>query len=57
MGPPSQLPPPQQVVQQAPPAKPNRFGGLGQVLATSAVGGVGFGAGSAVGHGIVDAIF
>ncbi|KAI9440126.1 SH3-domain-containing protein [Lactarius indigo] len=60
-GPPSQSAPPQQVVvQQAPPqapAKPNRFGGLGSVLATSAVGGVGFGAGSAIGGGIVDAIF
>jgi len=56
-GPPAQLPPQQAVVQQAPPPKPNRFGGLGQVLATSAVGGVGFGAGSAIGSGIVDAIF
>ncbi|KAI0297267.1 SH3 domain-containing protein [Multifurca ochricompacta] len=61
-GPPSQpAPPAQVVVQQAPsgqPPKPSRFGGLGQVLATSAVGGVGFGgAGSAIGGGIVDAIF
>jgi len=61
MGPPSQPPPPQQVViQQAPaqPAKPSRLGGgLGQVLATSAVGGVGFGAGSAIGSGLAHAIF
>ncbi|KAI9440234.1 SH3-domain-containing protein [Lactarius psammicola] len=59
-GPQSQQAPPQQVVvqQQAPPpAKPNRMGGLGSVLATSAVGGVGFGAGAAIGGGIVDAIF
>jgi len=57
--PPSQPQPPQQVaVQQAqPPAKPNRFGGLGTVLATSAVGGVGFGAGSAIGNDLVHAIF
>ncbi|KAH9018468.1 hypothetical protein EDB85DRAFT_2294492 [Lactarius pseudohatsudake] len=49
--PPSQPAPPPQVIQQQapPPAKPNRFGGLGSVLATSAVGGVGFGAGSAIG--------
>ncbi|KAI0067357.1 SH3-domain-containing protein [Artomyces pyxidatus] len=57
LGPPSQPAPPQQVVQQAPPQKQSRFGGLGNVLATSAVGGVGFGAGSAIGSGIVDAIF
>ncbi|KAH9974840.1 hypothetical protein BJV74DRAFT_863315 [Russula compacta] len=47
-GPPMQPPPQQVVVQQEPrsqPAKPNRFGGLGQILATSAAGGVGFGAG------------
>ncbi|CED84176.1 Adaptor protein GRB2, contains SH2 and SH3 domains [Phaffia rhodozyma] len=71
--PPSQMqsyqppPPPQnqqvQQVQQAgqvgPPVapKPSRFGGMGQVLATSAVGGVGFGAGSAIGGGIINAIF
>jgi len=61
LGPPSQPPPQQVVAQQAPaqPAKPSRFGGggLGQMLATSAVGGVGFGAGYAVGSGIVGAIF
>ncbi|KAI9512956.1 SH3-domain-containing protein [Russula earlei] len=60
MGPPGQPPPQQVMVQQAPPSQPpksNRFGGLGQVLATSAVGGVGFGAGAAIGGGIVDAIF
>ncbi|KAH9958574.1 SH3 domain-containing protein [Russula dissimulans] len=60
MGPPSQPPPQQVIVQQAPPSQPpksNRFGGLGQVLATSAAGGVGFGAGAAIGGGIVDAIF
>ncbi|KAI0261549.1 hypothetical protein BC834DRAFT_895810 [Gloeopeniophorella convolvens] len=61
MGPPGQPVPPQAVVvQQAPgpePPKQSRFGGLGNVLATSAVGGVGFGAGSAIGSGIVDAIF
>ncbi|KAH9178372.1 SH3 domain-containing protein [Lactarius sanguifluus] len=61
-GPPSQPAPQQQVAvqQQAPPpTKPSRFGGggLGSVLATSAVGGVGFGAGAAVGNGIIDAIF
>ncbi|VDC06858.1 unnamed protein product [Peniophora sp. CBMAI 1063] len=53
-------PPQQQVVQEAPQQqKPSRFGGggLGNLLATSAVGGVGFGAGSAVGSGIVNAIF
>jgi len=60
VGPPSQPPPQQVVVQQAPPsqpAKPNRFGGLGQIMATSAAGGVGFGAGAAIGGGIIDAIF
>lgn len=52
-------PPQQQVAVQEPQKKPSRFGGggLGNLLATSAVGGVGFGAGSAVGSGIVNAIF
>lgn len=50
--------PAQQAVIQAPPQqqqKPGRFDGFGKVLATSAVGGVGFGAGSAVGSGIINA--
>ncbi|KAJ7183119.1 hypothetical protein C8R46DRAFT_1209291 [Mycena filopes] len=44
---------------QAPqvPPKKGKFGGLGNTLAQSAVGGVGFGAGSAVGSHIVNAIF
>ena len=45
-------PPPQmQVVQQAPPAEPpkkHRFGKLGNTMANSAAGGVGFGAGKLV---------
>jgi len=60
VGPPSQLPPQQVVVQQAPPEqqpKPSRMDGMGRLLATSAVGGVGFGAGTAIGSGLVDAIF
>ncbi|KAJ7116349.1 SH3 domain-containing protein [Mycena epipterygia] len=44
-------PPPQQ------PPKKGNFGGLGNTLAQSAVGGVGFGAGSAVGSGIINSIF
>ncbi|KAI5120209.1 hypothetical protein M0805_006315 [Coniferiporia weirii] len=53
---PMQAPP----VQQAPPPQPektSRFGGLGNTMATAAAGGVGFGAGSAVGAGIIDSIF
>lgn len=55
-------PPPaqqQQVVQhqEQPPQKQGKFDGMGRLLATSAVGGVGFGAGSAVGSGIINAIF
>ncbi|KAI0059164.1 SH3-domain-containing protein [Artomyces pyxidatus] len=61
VGPPIQNQPPQQVVvqQDAPQQqqKPSRFGGLGTVLATSAAGGVGFGAGSAIGSDLVHAIF
>ncbi|TFK82703.1 SH3-domain-containing protein [Polyporus arcularius HHB13444] len=46
-------------VQQAPeqPPKKNKFGKLGSTMATSAAGGVGFGAGAAIGSGIVNAIF
>ncbi|EJU02703.1 SH3-domain-containing protein [Dacryopinax primogenitus] len=52
-----QPPPPQpQPVQQDPP-KQSRFGGLGQVMATSAAGGLGFGAGAAIGGDLVNAIF
>ncbi|KAK7454505.1 hypothetical protein VKT23_011259 [Stygiomarasmius scandens] len=53
-------PPPQPVPAQAqqPPEKPpSRWGGLGNTMATSAAGGVGFGAGSAVGSGIINSIF
>ncbi|KAH9954244.1 hypothetical protein BGW80DRAFT_1402848, partial [Lactifluus volemus] len=50
-GPPSQPIPPLQ------PDKSNRFGGLGRVLATSAVGGLGFDAGSALGGDLVQSIF
>ncbi|KAH7928053.1 SH3-domain-containing protein [Leucogyrophana mollusca] len=39
------------------PPKKNRFGGLGSTMAQSAAGGVGFGAGSAVGSGIINSIF
>ncbi|KAJ7086059.1 SH3 domain-containing protein [Mycena belliarum] len=49
---PSQAPPPEQ-----PSQKPSKMGGLGNTLAHSAVGGVGFGAGSAVGSGIINSIF
>ncbi|KIJ52656.1 hypothetical protein M422DRAFT_43481 [Sphaerobolus stellatus SS14] len=51
-GPVSQAPPPP----QAPPKK-HKFGKLGNTLANSAAGGVGFGAGAAVGSGIINAIF
>ncbi|XAO22554.1 hypothetical protein I312_101327 [Cryptococcus bacillisporus CA1280] len=60
--PPMQVMPPQQqvqggvVVQQEAPHK-HRFGKLGSQLGTAAVTGVGFGAGSAVGSGIINSIF
>ncbi|KDQ57296.1 hypothetical protein JAAARDRAFT_194450 [Jaapia argillacea MUCL 33604] len=60
MQPPMQPVQQQQVVvaePQEPPKKPSRFGGLGNIMATSAAGGVGFGAGSAVGSGLINAIF
>ncbi|KAL4247939.1 hypothetical protein ABKN59_008943 [Abortiporus biennis] len=37
--------------------KKSKFGGLGNTMATAAAGGVGFGAGAAIGGGIIDAIF
>jgi len=52
--------PPGNVVVEPPPEQPpkkSRFGGMGNTLVQSAVGGVGFGAGSAVGSGIIDSIF
>ncbi|KAH7912784.1 hypothetical protein BJ138DRAFT_1099966 [Hygrophoropsis aurantiaca] len=39
------------------PPKKSKFGGLGNTMAQSAAGGVGFGAGSAVGSGIINSIF
>ncbi|KAF8553977.1 SH3-domain-containing protein [Imleria badia] len=54
--PPPGPPTPQPVAQQAP-AKKSKFGGLGQVMAQSAAGGAGFGAGAAIGSGIVNSIF
>jgi hypothetical protein len=48
--------PPQPVPEQQRPQK-NKFGGLGQTMAQSAAGGVGFGAGAAIGSGIVGSIF
>ncbi|KIJ62756.1 hypothetical protein HYDPIDRAFT_176231 [Hydnomerulius pinastri MD-312] len=56
MAPPSGPPPPQPSPQQQPPKK-SKFGGLGQTMANSAAGGVGFGAGAAVGSGIINSIF
>ncbi|KAJ3886763.1 SH3 domain-containing protein, partial [Lentinula edodes] len=57
-------PPPGPVIvsASAPPApmdqpKKNRFGGMGNTLATAAVGGLGFGAGSAIGADVVNSIF
>ncbi|KAI5830639.1 SH3-domain-containing protein, partial [Schizophyllum commune Tattone D] len=51
-----QAPQPQQPPAEEP--KKSKFGGkLGNTLAHSAVGGVGFGAGSAVGSGIINSIF
>ncbi|KZP27407.1 SH3-domain-containing protein [Athelia psychrophila] len=59
VGPPPQQ---QQQVQQPatpsdPPPKKSRFGGLGNTLAQSAAGGLGFGAGSAVGGDLINKIF
>jgi len=51
VGPPVPEPAPEQ------PPKKSRFGGMGNTLAQSAVGGVGFGAGSAVGSGLINSIF
>ncbi|KAJ7746614.1 hypothetical protein B0H16DRAFT_1320819 [Mycena metata] len=56
IGKPTQAPPAAAPAPQQPPKK-GKFGNLGNTLAQSAVGGVGFGAGSAVGSGIVNAIF
>jgi len=52
-------PPGNVIVQPAPeePPKKSRFGGMGNTLAQSAVGGLGFGAGSAVGSGVINSIF
>ncbi|KAJ3806706.1 SH3 domain-containing protein [Lentinula aff. lateritia] len=56
-------PPPGPVIvsASAPPAPvdqpKNRFGGMGNTLATAAVGGLGFGAGSAIGADVVNSIF
>ncbi|TEB34722.1 SH3-domain-containing protein [Coprinellus micaceus] len=60
--PPQQSPPPgasvtQGVGQQGEQPQKHKFGKLGNTLAHSAVGGVGFGAGSAVGSGIIHSIF
>ncbi|KAF9526364.1 SH3 domain-containing protein [Crepidotus variabilis] len=58
--PPYGPPPPQhQIIQEEPPKKKPGFlsGGLGNTLAHSAAGGVGFGAGSAAAGGIINAIF
>jgi len=43
--------------QQQPDKKKSKFGGLGNTMATSAAGGLGFGAGAAVGSGIINSIF
>ncbi|OBZ72329.1 [PSI+] inducibility protein 3 [Grifola frondosa] len=54
------MPPPApevQVVQVQQEPKKHRFGKLGNTMANSAAGGVGFGAGAAIGSGIVNAIF
>ncbi|KAJ7039552.1 SH3 domain-containing protein [Mycena alexandri] len=57
VGKPTQASPPAAPAPQQPPKK-SKFGNLGNTLAQSAVGGVGFGAGTfAVGSGIVNAIF
>ncbi|TFY68017.1 hypothetical protein EVG20_g3718 [Dentipellis fragilis] len=54
-----QAPPPQPQYQEPPPPqqKPSRFGGLGQTMATSAAGGLGFGAGAAIGGDLINSIF
>jgi len=57
MGPPGNIVVAQAVPEQPQPPKKKRFGGLGNTLAQSAAGGVGFGAGSAVGSGIVNSLF
>ncbi|KAG1750727.1 SH3-domain-containing protein [Suillus lakei] len=49
-------PPVAQPVPQQPPKK-GRFGNLGSTMATSAAGGLGFGAGAAIGGDIVNSIF
>jgi len=57
------VPPPMApIVQPAPqapaePKKKSKFGGLGSTLATSAAGGLGFGAGAAVGGDLINSIF
>ncbi|KAF9223451.1 SH3-domain-containing protein [Gyrodon lividus] len=56
MAPPSGPSAPQPVPQQQPPQK-HKFGGLGQTMAQSAAGGVGFGAGAAIGGGLINSIF
>ncbi|KAF7978842.1 hypothetical protein HWV62_44647 [Athelia sp. TMB] len=60
-GPPPPQQPQQVQAQQAPspdqPPKKSRFGGLGNTLAQSAAGGLGFGAGSAIGGDLIHAIF
>ncbi|KAF9267692.1 SH3-domain-containing protein [Marasmius fiardii PR-910] len=65
-GPPQPYPPyasPPPAPASAPPApaaepkKESKFGSLGNTLAHSAVGGAGFGAGSAVGSGLINSIF
>ncbi|THH27389.1 hypothetical protein EUX98_g6798 [Antrodiella citrinella] len=49
---------PQQVIEVQESKKKKKFGGdLGKTMANSAAGGVGFGAGAAIGSGIIDAIF
>jgi len=55
--PPAGPPTPQPAAQQQGPAKKSKFGGLGQVMAQSAAGGAGFGAGAAIGSGIVSSLF
>lgn len=61
MVPQQQAQPPAPVQAAPPPAvpekKPSKLGGLGKIMATSAAGGLGFGAGSAVGSGIIHSIF
>ncbi|KAI0749882.1 SH3 domain-containing protein [Daedaleopsis nitida] len=46
-----------QVVQQEEQPKKNKYGKLGGTMANAAAGGVGFGAGAAIGGGIINAIF